>query len=363
MAAITKCWHDRSCSAILAKGQTIASAKSTGFTLVELLVVIAIIGVLVALLLPAIQAAREAARRSTCVNNLKQIGLSNLNYESAKREFPPGRSGCGHYAGSGRPCPPNNPAGSKLMHGASGFVRMLPYMEDNDLFEMADFENGGIWNDADTAPDWRTMATRVAMVKIRPKVMACPSSAEDPIFIDDQAYTVLSASPPFPSATGNYALCQGSYGPSVSNSGGHTDTLYKNNGMFGSATVGKKRKHITDGTSKTIAAGEIVNSDGKIKDPVDGKLCGMGVWSFAWTHASAWRSTENPLNTLPCAGIVRDEYDHKLNGAFGSFHTGGGNFVFADGHVAYISENADTGVYRAASTMAGDEQSGALEAP
>src|SRR5436305_14134047 len=68
--------------------------RRPGFTLVELLVVIAIIGILVALLLPAIQSAREAARRSQCVNNLKQTGIGILNYESAKKKFPPGRVGC-----------------------------------------------------------------------------------------------------------------------------------------------------------------------------------------------------------------------------------------------------------------------------
>src|SRR5689334_14099135 len=96
----------------------------TGFTLVELLVVIAIIGVLVALLLPAVQAAREASRRTSCVNNLKQIGVANLNYENTRRAFPPGRSGCSGVINSTCPCTPD----LSYRHAASGFFMMLPYM-------------------------------------------------------------------------------------------------------------------------------------------------------------------------------------------------------------------------------------------
>ena len=73
---------------------TVKAAPHTGFTLIELLVVIAIIGVLVALLLPAVQAAREAARRAQCINNEKQHVLAFVQYEAAKKEFPPGRLGC-----------------------------------------------------------------------------------------------------------------------------------------------------------------------------------------------------------------------------------------------------------------------------
>ena len=102
-----------------------------GFTLVELLVVIAIIGILVALLLPAIQAAREAARRSQCVNNEKQITTAALNHEVARRELPPGRL----YCDSGftdEICTPTEQV------PISGFWMILPYMEDQVLFSQID---------------------------------------------------------------------------------------------------------------------------------------------------------------------------------------------------------------------------------
>src|SRR5687767_5580328 len=109
-------------------------ARRRGFTLVELLVVIAIIGVLVALLLPAVQAAREAARRSTCTNNLKQIGLADLNYEAAHGHLVVARLG------------PDSTVSKEMQHlvkpeersGASGFVLLLSQMELNTLFVQFD---------------------------------------------------------------------------------------------------------------------------------------------------------------------------------------------------------------------------------
>lgn len=111
-----------------------------GFTLVELLVVIAIIGILVALLLPAVQAAREAARRAQCTNNLKNIGLAMVNYESSKRAFPAGRYGCDTFGTdicSG--------VAQEDRVGPSAFVAILPYLEEVSLFDQFsqnNFKNG-----------------------------------------------------------------------------------------------------------------------------------------------------------------------------------------------------------------------------
>ncbi len=112
-----------------------------GFTLVELLVVIAIIGMLVTLLLPAVQSAREAARRSACSNNLKQIGLALTNYEGAIGAYPPGRMGCN---GCQQDVCTDNPGYQRP--ATSGFVMLLPMLEEQGLYDQfGNFEKGAVF--------------------------------------------------------------------------------------------------------------------------------------------------------------------------------------------------------------------------
>src|SRR5688572_28130048 len=167
------------------------------FTLVELLVVIAIIGVLVALLLPAVQAAREAARRSQCSNNLKQMALAMLNYEDTYKCLPPGRVGCdgdGSYQCSGY----SSGAGTL---GWSGFVSTLPFLEQTSLSNKIDYApvpwgvSGG-WDNA----------ANMEVVSARPKFIVCPSEIAKP-FIDNMPSSGKKA------ATGTYGLVSGHQGP------------------------------------------------------------------------------------------------------------------------------------------------------
>src|SRR5262245_48881595 len=115
-----------------------SAARRSGFTLVELLVVIAIIGILIALLLPAVQAAREAARRSSCQNNMEQICLATINYQSARRFFPPS---------SYDPATPNAwPYSFRAL--------VLPYHEDTALHSLINFKLH--WTDSANLPAYRT---------------------------------------------------------------------------------------------------------------------------------------------------------------------------------------------------------------
>ena len=122
------------------------------FTLVELLVVIAIIGILIALLLPAVQAAREAARRSQCTNNLKQLGLALQNYHNVNKKFPPGRYGCDGYRGA--ECAIAN---TQLQYycNMSGFVLLLPFLEEQVLYtQLGPFDSERLMTEDPSLQAW-----------------------------------------------------------------------------------------------------------------------------------------------------------------------------------------------------------------
>jgi prepilin-type N-terminal cleavage/methylation domain-containing protein/prepilin-type processing-associated H-X9-DG protein len=301
---------------------------SAGFTLVELLVVIAIIGILVALLLPAVQAAREAARRAQCTNNLKQIVLAIANYESTSKTYPPGRMGCDCWTGN--VCG-NRPDSTRP--GTSGFVMILPQMELQGLYDsFNDFQLGAVYpatgcgGTADTA-GWNTGIAQYLLV--RPKAYVCPSDTSEP--------NRGSA------ATGSYALVHGSRGPT----NGIDQMLVKhyNTGVFNYRTV-YRTSDVTDGLSNTMFAGEVIEAH---------TADSSNRWLVGSRHTDSLRSTDNPLNTPPSTGVVVTLYGNRVNGAFASRHPNGAMFAFGDGHVNFFSENIDLTVYRALSTRAEGE--------
>lgn len=305
--------------------------RRSGFTLVELLVVIAIIGILIALLLPAVQAAREAARRSQCTNNLKQVGIAMSNYENSFKVFPPGRMGsdCTDYSGQ----PPLLPNGDRrydyMRPGTSGFGMILPYVEQQALYDQIGWRCGAV-NPANcglgpSTSGWKSCIQNVAQVLLtRPDVYVCPSST-------DEAFRGEYA-------TGSYALCSGSIGPSQGISG---NVKVWNTGMFVYVRVFRVA-HCTDGLSNTMFVGEVIDSH---------TANGSNRWLIASRHGDSLRTTDNPLNTPPGSGVVYN----GLNGAFQSRHPGGGNFAFGDGSVRFISETIDLATYRALSTREGKE--------
>ncbi|WP_425615838.1 DUF1559 domain-containing protein [Anatilimnocola sp. NA78] len=306
--------------------QTSPGRRRAAFTLVELLVVIAIIGVLVALLLPAVQAAREAARRMQCGNNLKQIVLAAHNHHDTYGAFPAGRRGCD---GSGTPC--NGMSATDVNRGgASGFVAFLPFLEQANIHKSIGITEADVpWPTTDNAT-WRPH-NKIAL-ETRPKMFVCPSDTAKPFIANTGSGGTINA------AVGSYALVAGSNGPSQ---GIAATVKFDNNGLFVYFNT-KRMADVTDGTSNTLAAGEV--RDGHLGN-------NSNVWSVASRHAHCLRTTENPINTAPGAGIVYS----TLNAAFLSRHPGGANFALADGSVRLLTENMDITMYRALSTIAGGE--------
>lgn len=300
---------------------------TAAFSLVELLVVITILGVLMALLLPAIQAAREAARRTTCSSRQREVGAAILNYEAAHRTFPAGRIGCDDTGDkmSISVCPPGLPAEEKT--GASGFVLILPQLEQQALYDRIAVHQGGLWNRNVNDLGWYGDAGKQEGIQERLEIMLCPSDTSSPV---SDVYAPVEA------ATSNYAFVQGSRGPNFP----REITKFENNGLF--QYVSRVRtKQVTDGLSNTAMLGEVVLSD---------TYESSNTWSYALANADSLRNTANTLNTRPGDGEAT--YSGR-NGAFASQHPGGAIFCFADGHVSFLNEDMETDIYQALSTIAG----------
>ena len=316
----------------------------SGFTLVELLVVIAIIGVLVALLLPAVQAAREAARRAQCVNHLKQIQLGILNHEDANKFFPSAISGCG-YSNAG-PCAGLTGASNRKHRGAlSVFVQILPYVEEMTLYEMYDHDMPP-WSDpVSSTTGWPTASKNLPFIKTPLPLVRCPSDPVEPVgdVLENDGVTIRNLDAEgLPTghdvAFGSYAMVAGTVGRKTTTD---VNRLKYNNGA-GIQKVKLKPKNFTDGLSHTIFIGEVLDAN-------------LANSSNMWTRASrlwdCFRVTEYPINTrmseLPSTFPERS--------AFGSNHAGGCHFSFGDGSVSFIPETIDHDVYKALSTRAGNE--------
>ncbi|MBN2293962.1 MAG: DUF1559 domain-containing protein [Pirellulales bacterium] len=311
--------------------------RRKAFTLVELLVVIAIIGILIALLLPAVQAAREAARRSQCINNLKQLSFASLQIEAAHGNFPTGGWG---WRWIGEP----ERSFGKDQPGGWGFC-VLPYIEQQDVFTMGENLDG----------DARRQAMEARMATPVP-TFVCPSRRSP------GAYPDKRVSQPY--HTGNiphiyyeggaarscYAICAGSVFYSYYN-GAKPDTIAQSESSgFVWPTVSAvncngvsfyrsevRMNDITDGTSTTLLVAEkYIMPEGYTtgKDGGDNENLFVG-----------WDNDNFRFTDPNFAGIYRDRSGFRADTSFGSPHSGGINASFCDGSVRGISYEIDKTVY------------------
>lgn len=292
-----------------------------GFTLVELLVVITIIGVLIALLLPAVQAAREAARRMSCSNNLKQIGLGLHMYHETFEMLPAGWRG--YHPTSGEPNWFGYPGWA---WGAS----ILPYMEQTAIHDSLIRFDLPV-----TAPE--NDLARVAKISI----FRCPSdNSEDTFMLTDGGPPVGSVSFPVELATGNYIGVFGTNDFHLICNPGATDY----NGCVGNGTFTLNKQYrfadIRDGLSNTFVVGE--RSSKLAPSTWVGVVTGgqHGVARVAGVASYPPNSEEAPV-----------QYFHN----FSSFHTSGTHFLTGDGSVRLISDQIETNAYHALCTRDGGE--------
>jgi prepilin-type N-terminal cleavage/methylation domain-containing protein len=312
-------------------------SPAAGFTLVELLVVIAIIGLLIALLLPAVQAAREAARRMHCQNNLKQLSLGLLNYESSAKTLP---------HGANAPC--CNPPGDNWC------IMIFPFIELKQLYDAMDHK--GFLNA-------NTPVNVAAAQNSHLSVFICPSdgAGSNPIMIRgpqtgnnvtigrghalwypvsmgpthmDQCAAFCPDTTPSP----NNWCCQGwSFGAPAGNASlGIPPNTFA--GMFGRSPKAIRLADVTDGLSNTFMIGETLPTH-----------C---VWQSVFVHNFPMSSTMIPLNTMESANT---NVMHWRVCGFKSFHPGGASFAMGDGQVRFVSRTIDYRLYNNLGTRAGRE--------
>lgn len=310
-----------------------SNPKRRAFTLVELLVVIAIIGILVALLLPAIQAAREAARRTKCVNNLKQLGTALHNYHDTYQCFPINYGGNGQY---------NN-----TNTGKSWLIGILPFIEQQQLYSEIDF-TVRIGDNAAAAN--RTVNTGVAEQPVKP--FLCPSDGDSSDGIMGGRANVggtWGVNNYKAVAGGNWAWGDHNVSQLTGKWSGSNNGLDQGNGIIcrngpNSRENYTRMAQITDGTSVTLAIGEAVPS-----------WCQHTWW---WWFNGATATCGIPLNYRIGYGdgqLKAWTSDWGRNYSFFSRHPGGGQFTLADASTRFVSDTIDITLYRELATINGSE--------
>ena len=296
-----------------------------GFTLVELLVVIAIIGVLIALLLPAVQQAREAARRMQCTNQLKQTVLALHNYADTNRKLP------------------SAAYGNADAKGMSLWVRLAPFMEQTAFYD-----------NYRRTENWNSTSNLALLLSAPMEGIRCPSGGVDTysgsvdsrkVYFTTHYYGILGPIGDIPNTTDQEYAFVNEIPGEVATQGLFTLAMSGNNNPIGF-------EGITDGTSNTLAFGEICWNDYTAYREytlgmVDyGGSTGMGAFTY--------KSVKWPINIgLHSTSSVYSAFNNV--GPFGSHHPGGANFALADGSVRFLPETIDMKNYLGLASRNGHE--------
>jgi prepilin-type N-terminal cleavage/methylation domain-containing protein/prepilin-type processing-associated H-X9-DG protein len=312
--------------------------RRTGFTLVELLVVIAIIGILIALLLPAVQAAREAARRTHCINNIKQLALAIHGFSDAHRQLPPGYF-------SNNPGIPNNSTwcrsgGKKVVTGLGGSlpaggnqgapwtVLILPYTEQSALYEQLDF----------TVPFQDTsnqMTPPNDKIVIPLSMFQCPSDVR----------LITNANPDSLKWNSYFGVQGGGTVPDCSSSG---CSALNERGFYVSGVLFAGSKitfgDVLDGTSNVFLIGET---------RYGGSAWGASAKQDSCAYCRNLAGAQDQINLYPGQGV------HDSRG-FSSYHPQGAHFAMVDGSVHFVNENISLVMYQQLGRRSDDKPAGGL---
>ncbi|MEQ1829594.1 MAG: DUF1559 domain-containing protein [Pirellula sp.] len=297
----------------------------SGFTLVELLVVIAIIGILVGLLLPAVQAAREAARSMQCSNNLKQLGLSVHNYESAYKRLPAAGQGTNYST---------NPS-STTFGRQSVFSALLPYLEQSNTYQLLDLRYA-----------YNETPGNIGACKQGIATFVCPSNSIRPNSVDKNGFGCTDYGPIY---YVDLDPVTGLRNKLLRADGGITD---------GWPRIGQ----ITDGLSTTIGFGEdagrneIMQANHVYIDPIDGQKRRIWRWGDPDSAFGVSKTINN--NKTPVNGPASCPWTENNCGPFEeifSQHPGGALCALLDGSVQFLSESISASSLRAHVTRSGGE--------
>jgi prepilin-type N-terminal cleavage/methylation domain-containing protein/prepilin-type processing-associated H-X9-DG protein len=330
----------------------VSTRKRHAFTLVELLVVIAIIGILVALLLPAIQAAREAARRTECINKLHQLGIALHNFEGSKKRLPPGITGYDDQKNNVPSLPGDNVAPVE----APFVAYLLPYLEEVALADNYDWSS-------DVQPQYNKQDSPVGSLI---PTFQCPS---------DTSQNATKCSGSAHDWKGNYGINWGAYASSCQRPKTLTNSEQLGIGDIDCPTphpqlrfapfhysFGAKLSQITDGTSSTLAMMEMIQPPSQDICDRRGRIWNekAGCYTIMTRHPpnSAFRDEGNcreDFSDAPCQDIEQALARRASHTASRSRHPGGVNILMCDASAHYISENIEPAVWRAMSSMAGGE--------
>jgi prepilin-type N-terminal cleavage/methylation domain-containing protein len=312
--------------------------KRRGFTLVELLVVIAIIGILIGMLLPAVQQVREAARRTSCMNKLRQIGLATLNFESAHQAFPPARlfpkanAIAPYHLGESQP---------------SWLVRILPFVEQTSFYDKWDLSRPYEQHSEDVLS--QTLDIFICPSRRTAESARAPDTSKDVVFRAPCGCGGVFQVKVVGGATGDYAGNHGDLSPG--SVGFSTDYYWGGNGtgvIISSQAVASFSSYfeppqlrwidrithasIQDGTSNTILAGELhVTAENLNTIPFNGPI-------FNGEDLAAFTRVGGP--GVPLLGPKQESPSGVLG--FGSWHPQTCNFVYADGSTHSLEQNTDT---------------------